>query len=500
MAGARHWRKLLRSRPPRLGCGRRSRWPECRARNKEHVAGKAASPCYLRGMSQTRGGEPAGAIDEADIDTIELELRPEDVARLTRIPADEENTSETMEVPALRVRSSLDISSEVSTPASPVAADEHAVAHSDDVLWPVSSPSSPTEPRLPALVDVKDAPDVAESTSALDERKAPAPVAAKADAAEADAVPAAAATEQKTASRDERKSAGADAPSAAGPNERAPAAAGATDKVEAAAPAAAEAVKSVAPVEASSAPAEGKTSKPRVRPKVSVPEAKAPVPESPQVTRAETKPAAVVAPAAPAAPTASAIASGEAVPAAAVTTAAQTAAKPVGELNSPPATLPTTFPAPASVAGELSVSTVQNAPPRRTQANWLVLAGVAALAVILVWLTRSPSFHSDETDTAGLEQTADHADQDEPAQPAGPPAVQSRPTASPSSPPHAAPKAQAAQRGETDDGETVKFRNPFDPGEVFEFPPGTSRADARDKVAELLLERARERRGRLNRR
>jgi hypothetical protein len=39
----------------------------------------------------------------------------------------------------------------------------------------------------------------------------------------------------------------------------------------------------------------------------------------------------------------------------------------------------------------------------------------------------------------------------------------------------------------------VKFVNPFDPTEVFEFPPGTSQATARDAVAELLLNRARHR-------
>lgn len=39
----------------------------------------------------------------------------------------------------------------------------------------------------------------------------------------------------------------------------------------------------------------------------------------------------------------------------------------------------------------------------------------------------------------------------------------------------------------------VQFTNPFDPSEVFEFPAGTSHAEARDAVAELLLKRAMER-------
>lgn len=39
----------------------------------------------------------------------------------------------------------------------------------------------------------------------------------------------------------------------------------------------------------------------------------------------------------------------------------------------------------------------------------------------------------------------------------------------------------------------VRFRNPFDKAEVFEFPAGTSRAEAHTAVAKLLRERARER-------
>ena len=39
-------------------------------------------------------------------------------------------------------------------------------------------------------------------------------------------------------------------------------------------------------------------------------------------------------------------------------------------------------------------------------------------------------------------------------------------------------------------GEPVLFKNPFDRTEVFEFPPGTSQAEARDAVAKALMERA----------
>jgi hypothetical protein len=39
----------------------------------------------------------------------------------------------------------------------------------------------------------------------------------------------------------------------------------------------------------------------------------------------------------------------------------------------------------------------------------------------------------------------------------------------------------------------VRFKNPFDRTEVFEFPPGTSKSEARAAVAELLSKRAQER-------
>jgi hypothetical protein len=47
--------------------------------------------------------------------------------------------------------------------------------------------------------------------------------------------------------------------------------------------------------------------------------------------------------------------------------------------------------------------------------------------------------------------------------------------------------------------EPVVLVNPFDPTETFTFPPGTSKADARDQMATLLLQRAAERRADLPR-
>ena len=39
-------------------------------------------------------------------------------------------------------------------------------------------------------------------------------------------------------------------------------------------------------------------------------------------------------------------------------------------------------------------------------------------------------------------------------------------------------------------GEPVRVANPFDASEIFEFPAGTSEADAREAVAGFLIERA----------
>jgi hypothetical protein len=46
---------------------------------------------------------------------------------------------------------------------------------------------------------------------------------------------------------------------------------------------------------------------------------------------------------------------------------------------------------------------------------------------------------------------------------------------------------------------SVKFTNPFDRSEVFEFPAGTTRAEARARVADILIKRAQERRVRYKR-
>jgi hypothetical protein len=58
----------------------------------------------------------------------------------------------------------------------------------------------------------------------------------------------------------------------------------------------------------------------------------------------------------------------------------------------------------------------------------------------------------------------------------------------------AVPLAPAPAANEQPPGPVVQVINPFDATEVFEFPAGTTASDARNAIAELLLQRAGERR------
>jgi hypothetical protein len=73
---------------------------------------------------------------------------------------------------------------------------------------------------------------------------------------------------------------------------------------------------------------------------------------------------------------------------------------------------------------------------------------------------------------------------------AAPSAPAARIAAAPAPTP-AATTVAAVVPARLDEVPPVRYRNPFDRSEVFEFPPGTTRAQAHDAVAALLLERAR---------
>ena len=77
-----------------------------------------------------------------------------------------------------------------------------------------------------------------------------------------------------------------------------------------------------------------------------------------------------------------------------------------------------------------------------------------------------------------------------PATPTITPPVQTVPEPPATTPAESPPPPAEA---ESPAGNPVRFANPFDATEVFEFPPGTSQTDARKAVADALLERARER-------
>jgi hypothetical protein len=68
----------------------------------------------------------------------------------------------------------------------------------------------------------------------------------------------------------------------------------------------------------------------------------------------------------------------------------------------------------------------------------------------------------------------------------------SRPTTAPEAPTSAPELTSLAPPSVTPDV-PVRFKNPFDASEVFEFPAGTSLTEVRDAVAEMLSQRARER-------
>jgi hypothetical protein len=55
------------------------------------------------------------------------------------------------------------------------------------------------------------------------------------------------------------------------------------------------------------------------------------------------------------------------------------------------------------------------------------------------------------------------------------------------------PATSSQSEGKRAAAAPVLFANPFDAKEVFEFPAGTSEVEARDAVAEILMERAMER-------
>jgi hypothetical protein len=124
-----------------------------------------------------------------------------------------------------------------------------------------------------------------------------------------------------------------------------------------------------------------------------------------------------------------------------------------------------------------------------------VLAGLAAVIAIALW-PRAPT--PDGAQTPATPATAPTATAGDlapgSAAPAG--ATSGTPSDRSSRAPSGAPIPGAARpspRSTPPEQSTVRFVNPFDRTEVFEFPAGTPWVEARDQVAQQLITRARER-------
>lgn len=143
---------------------------------------------------------------------------------------------------------------------------------------------------------------------------------------------------------------------------------------------------------------------------------------------------------------------------------------------------PAPGPKPASIA---------RAPARETRRFALGLGMVAAAAVLLggvAYLATAPAGARHPTAPVPIVDNNGSA-----------PAIVTEapvPMSSPAEPtsaqlPYSAPVPPAIP--DPDDDSPVRYKNPFDAAEVFEFPAGITAVQARDAVAELLLQRALER-------
>jgi hypothetical protein len=382
-------------------------------RNNERVAGNRVGPCYLAGMSAGGEGDPTKSDDEADIDTIELMLRPEEFARLESIW--EAQTS----APAAS-RPATD-----STRAAPES-DEDAVTGPFDVTRLRSEYSEGSEEPPGARTD---------STAELPALRLT-----------SDGRPMAAAL---AASGDDN----------------------------------------------------GRGINPQsLEPTIALPALRL-TPEGKPVSAAVTKASSPsrthfqYASKAPRDPSPRAPLSVEQFVA---------SAAPVSK---PAEVERLTQVAPIFVEPAVKASTsAKEAPRQQARWPWVALSSVGtALVFIIAWLFTVDGASVDGAGVDGAPHTEVPAVASvaavAPVQPAQTTtraatqvaAVSVPVSTTPSEPRTSAPRRQ--HQSATAPVSTVKFANPFDQNEVFEFPAGTTRAEARDAVAEILMQRARERQG-----
>jgi len=363
-------------------------------RNKERVAGNRAGPCYLAGMSQGGEGDPTKSDDEADIDTIELLLRPEEFARL-------ESVWEAQTQAAL----SHPVPEPSRTPHEP-AAPEQPSAPFDVTRARAEYPKSSDEPATGRTDSTVELPPL---------RLTP------------DGQPMVATS------------------GASGAESGRPPAQTARTHFHYSAPAPRDDFPKPAPVAVQPAPAVSASSAGLTQAPAEPPRPPLSVEQFGGLVARAGKPIAIQ----------------SLVKAAPIT---------VGPLAKK---------APAAVKA---------VPRQQTRWPWLALSSVAAaLVIIIVWL------FSVDTSSHVKAPAATPAAPIAPVEPvkAAPVAVSVPvPVRVPVSAPANEPRQQHPAAAPAD---TVKFSNPFDQREVFEFPAGTTRAEARDAVAEILIRRARDR-------
>ena len=127
--------------------------------------------------------------------------------------------------------------------------------------------------------------------------------------------------------------------------------------------------------------------------------------------------------------------------------------------------------------------------PGNSRWHWVVLSGVAVFAAALAWLWSINSFPAKDSSALAPESAST------PLAAPAPESASASMLIAPTKPePISTPiSSSPVKRPPPPKGKVVKFQNPFDATEVFEFPAGTSATEAREAVTELLLRRARER-------
>ncbi|HVY80193.1 MAG TPA: hypothetical protein VG994_04360 [Steroidobacteraceae bacterium] len=143
-------------------------------------------------------------------------------------------------------------------------------------------------------------------------------------------------------------------------------------------------------------------------------------------------------------------------------------------------------------AAPIEIIPPRSTPPRRALGVQLYAVAVPAIVAIAV-------FAISLTGMKYVATTGERDDSPPPGSAAAPvaaPNTASLLSAPPTSdtPPSASNASPASPPpAKTATADPVRFRNPFDPSEVFDFPAGTTRDEARAAVAALLIERARNR-------